>query len=126
MAPRPGGSCVLFWKIQARSQSSWNIWVLWLKKMKTQFCYSQLFNHNLWFTKPNHAGLLLLKFMFSRKATKIDKIFTVNLTLCKGQLISKGLFAIFTWTNKWTKYFCNSALKKIVGSSPHQGNIFSL
>ena len=31
----------------------------------------------------------LLKFVFSKKATKIDKIFTVNLKLTKGLLISK-------------------------------------
>ena len=29
----------------------------------------------------------------------------------KGQLISKGLFAIFTWTKKWMKNFSISALK---------------
>ena len=28
------------------------------------------------------ANSLLLKFMFSKKATKMDEIFTVNLTLC--------------------------------------------
>ena len=28
----------------------------------------------------------LLKFMFSEKATQIDEIFTVNLTLCKCQI----------------------------------------
>ena len=31
--------------------------------------------------KKEH-DLLLLKFMFSKKALKIDEIFTVNLTLC--------------------------------------------
>ena len=31
--------------------------------------------------KKEH-DLLLLKFMFSKKAIKIDEIFTVNLTLC--------------------------------------------
>ena len=40
-------------------------------------------------------NLLLLKFMFSKHVTKIDEIFTVNLTLCKGQVISKCLFGVF-------------------------------
>ena len=31
-----------------------------------------------------------LKLTFSEKATKVDKIFIVNLTVCKGQLISKA------------------------------------
>ena len=45
----------------------------------------------------------------------------------KGQLISKGLFAIFTWTRKRTKNFSISALEiysTFVGSSPTQGHIF--
>ena len=33
--------------------------------------------------KKKH-DLLLLKFMFSKKAIKIDEIFTVNLTLCSN------------------------------------------
>ena len=40
-----------------------------------------------------------LKFMFS-KATKIDEIFTVNLTLCKGQLISKAIYGLLTSPKK--------------------------
>ena len=44
----------------------------------------------------------------------------------KGQLISKGLFAIFTWTKKRTKNFSISAPKNdtFVGSSLTQGSIF--
>ena len=34
----------------------------------------------------------LLQFMFSKKATKIDEIFTVDLKLCKGQTNSKLFF----------------------------------
>ena len=30
----------------------------------------------------NFENFIVLKFMFSKKATKIDEIFTVNLTLC--------------------------------------------
>ena len=50
----------------------------------------------------------------------------------KGQLISKGIFAIFTWTKKRTIFFSISALKThcsnstFVGSSPTQEYIFSL
>ena len=32
--------------------------------------------------KSTSSGLSKLKFMFSKTATKIDKIFTINLTLC--------------------------------------------
>ena len=38
--------------------------------------------------------------MFSKKVTKSYKIFTVNLTLTKGQLISKDLFAILEFFQK--------------------------
>ena len=33
----------------------------------------------------------IVKFVFSKKATKIDEIFTFDLTLTKGQLISKKI-----------------------------------
>ena len=52
---------------------------------------------------------------------------THNDKLCaKGQLISKGLLAIFAWTKKRTKNFSISALEiysTFVGSSPTQGHI---
>ena len=40
--------------------------------------------------------------MFSNKATKIDEIFTVDLTLCKGQLISKHFFEAIVFPKKLT------------------------
>ena len=36
-----------------------------------------------------------VKFMFSKKATKIDEIFTVNLTLCSNRQIDGEDFANF-------------------------------
>ena len=44
--------------------------------------------------------LSLWKFTLSKKATKIDEIFTVYLTLCKGQLISKCLLGVIVSTKK--------------------------
>ena len=52
----------------------------------------------------------------------------------KGQLISKGIFAVFICTKNERKYFSISALKirilfqnnTFVGSSPTQGNTFFL
>ena len=38
---------------------------------------------------------VLLKFMFSKKATKIDKIFTVDLTLCSKCQIDGEVFFNF-------------------------------
>ena len=37
----------------------------------------------------------MLKFMFSKKATKIDEIFTVNLTLCSRRQIDCEDFVNF-------------------------------
>ena len=48
---------------------------------------------------------MMLKFMFSKKATKFEEIFTVDLTLCKGQLISKCSFGVFKSPKKPTKFF---------------------
>ena len=39
--------------------------------------------------------LILLKFTFSEKATKIDKIFTVNLTVCSNCQMDGEDFVIF-------------------------------
>ena len=41
--------------------------------------------------------------MFSKKATKIDEIFTVDLTLCKGHLISKANCQAVVSPKKQTK-----------------------
>ena len=38
---------------------------------------------------------VILKFMFSKKATKIDKIFTVDLTLCSKHQIDSEDFLNF-------------------------------
>ena len=38
---------------------------------------------------------ILIKFMFSKKTTKIDKIFTVNLTLCTKCQIESEDFVIY-------------------------------
>ena len=72
----------------------------------------------------------IYNFAWGEKISARKKI-TVNcaylLLLAKGQLISKGLFAIFTWTKKRTKNFSISALEiysTFVGSSPTQGHIF--
>jgi hypothetical protein len=43
--------------------------------------------------------------MFSGKATKNDEIFTIDLTLCKGQFILKYPFGIFNSLKKRTKKF---------------------
>ena len=51
-----------------------------------------------------------LKFMFSKKATKIDEIFTINLTLCSKRQIDSEDFVNFrglsflenmNFTEKW-------------------------
>ena len=40
-----------------------------------------------------HLRIFPLKFMFSKKATKINEIFTVDLTLCsKRQIDGEGVF----------------------------------
>ena len=43
---------------------------------------------------PN-LSLSLIKFMFSKKATKIDKIFTINLTVCSNRQIDVEDFVNF-------------------------------
>ena len=48
-----------------------------------------------------------IKFVFSKKATKIDKIFTVDLTLCKGLIISECLYDVFKFSKKPTKNLTN-------------------
>ena len=59
-----------------------------------------------WSSMQESAGIdMYVKFVFSKKATKIDEIFTFNLTLCKGQLISKCPFGVKTSSKKPTKFF---------------------
>ena len=47
------------------------------------------------FVFEKEHDLLLLKFMFSKNAKKIDEIFTVNLTLCSKCQIDGEDFIIF-------------------------------
>ena len=49
----------------------------------------------------------ILKFMFSKKATKIDEIFTVDLTLCvKLVLKISSIFVVFLENMNFTNVFC--------------------
>ena len=41
-----------------------------------------MFEGDVWFFVDTSKPFLILKFIFSKKATKIDEIFTVDLTLC--------------------------------------------
>ena len=43
--------------------------------------------------------------MFSKKATKIDEIFTVDLTICKGQIISECPYEIIVYPKIATEKF---------------------
>ena len=61
----------------------------------------------------------LLKFMFSKKATKIDEIFTVNLTLCR---FHQSFVAFFENTN--FKKFENSIFDHNVKSTLNILSIF--
>ena len=50
-----------------------------------------------------------IKFMFSKKATKIDEIFNVELTLCSkchtvGKTVTKKKF----WSLDFTRFYCPS------------------
>ena len=54
------------------------------------------------------ARIKVLKFMFSKKATKIDEIFTVDLTLCSKRQIDSEDFVNFHMNFKeLRKYFLN-------------------
>ena len=55
--------------------------------------------------KKEHA-LLLLKFMFSKKAIKIDEIFTINLTLCSKCQIDGENFVNFCGLLRKHKLYC--------------------
>ena len=55
--------------------------------------------------------------MFSKKATKLDKIFTIDLRVTKGQLISKCLFGVIVSTKKNNENIVRiSALKVFIVS----------
>ena len=57
---------------------------------------------------------MLLKFMFSKKDTKISKIFTVNLTPCSKQQIDSEDFVNFhglLW--KYGVYLANQRARKV-------------
>ena len=43
--------------------------------------------------------------MFYKKATKFDEILIVDLTLTKGQILSKGLYCILQFSQKQTNTF---------------------
>ena len=47
----------------------------------------------------------LVKFICSEKATKFFEISTIDLTVTKGQLISKCPFGVIVWTKIPTKFF---------------------
>ena len=48
-----------------------------------------------WVDILSERNVILLKFMFSKKATKSDKIFTVNLTVCSKCQINSEDFINF-------------------------------
>jgi len=43
----------------------------------------------------NNNAMILIKFMFSQKASKIDEIFTIDLTLCSKRQIDSEDFVNF-------------------------------
>ena len=45
-----------------------------------------------------------IKFVFSKKATKFDKIFTVDLTLCKGQIKPKAGLVLRRFSQKTNEF----------------------
>ena len=52
--------------------------------------------YGLYFVRIGQKGYtLILKFMFSKKATKIDEIFTINLTLCSKCQRTVKILSIF-------------------------------
>ena len=71
---------------------------------------------NMMGKKIQKLNMSLVKFMFSKKATKNYKIFTVDLTLSKGQLISKCLFGVFTFFQKTNENKSTSSKVEFVRS----------
>jgi hypothetical protein len=58
-------------------------------------------------------GSALAKFVFSKKATKIDEIFTVNLTLCsKCQIDGEDFFQFLRLLRKHELYYILTNLKQ--------------
>ena len=47
--------------------------------------------------EKNLPEITIVKFMFSKKATKIDEIFTVDLMLCSKRQIDGEDFCQFLW-----------------------------
>ena len=64
----------------------------------------------------------ILSFNFDKFGALFNK--GLDSSVGKGQLISKGLFAIFNWTKKRTKYFSISALKIFCEFKPHSRKYF--
>ena len=59
------------------------VFIMITKDLKKRLKYlSYLILHKICLTRNMIPSAGNLKFMFSKKATKIDEIFTVNLTLC--------------------------------------------
>ena len=59
---------------------------------------------------------LVLKFMFSEKATKIDEIFIIDMTLCsKGQIDGKDFFNFRSLLRKYELYKMCGLAKKTGG-----------
>ena len=84
------------------------------KKYSVYLCSSFTFLHKKakdWFSKNrtrySSNYLLYLKFMFSKKATKIDEIFTVNLTFTTERRIDGEDFIIFCGLLKNHKVYYN-------------------
>ena len=68
-----------------------------------------------------------LKFMFSKKATKFDKIFIVDLTLCKGQTNSKWFLQADVSSKKTNKqirlYYLSTCFRSFFGRKWRQKDI---
>ena len=60
------------------------------------FIFMKIISSNIWFWNDSrHILVLQLKFKFSEKATKIEKIFTVNLKVCSNRQIDCEDFVNF-------------------------------
>ena len=55
---------------------------------------------------------MMLKFMFSKKATKIDEIFTVDFTLCRRRQIDSEDFVNFCKSDFETHFYFCGLLRK--------------
>ena len=61
---------------------------------KNMFCFGSVLNDTIWLSQKLFCAHVV-KFTFSEKATKIDKIFTVNLTVCSNCQIDGEDFVNF-------------------------------